>query len=343
MNNNNIKNNKNINYSIPIVDFSNLGTNQGKIKISKEINDACRASGFFYIVNHGIEQSVLDELLEYTQKFFSLPYDVKMKWRVGGVSRGLYGYFGIGKQVIVGKDYKEGYYLDIEKECDGHSLYPTKDEEEMYGLVGFKNFIEKYIAIVLKLSDTVFELIAQSLNLPIDYFKNKYTFDPATFLSLLKYPSNAKIEGDDQLEDEKKFGIGRHTDWPLLTFLTQSQIEGLQVLVGDTFIDAPPIKGSFVCNVGDLFEIITRGYFVSSFHRAIYNKSTNDRYSFPLFVGSELDVPLEVIDGFNMFPLKKNPNRPHDQCDQFYSFRGSYRQYYEYRLKNTFNDYLNKD
>jgi isopenicillin N synthase-like dioxygenase len=46
--------------------------------IAKEMYTACHDVGFFYVVNHGIPQSVIDDTFKLLKRFFALERDVKM-------------------------------------------------------------------------------------------------------------------------------------------------------------------------------------------------------------------------------------------------------------------------
>ena len=46
-------------------------------QVYQKIHEACKDIGFFYITGHGVEQSTMDLLFSYAQKFFALPLDKK--------------------------------------------------------------------------------------------------------------------------------------------------------------------------------------------------------------------------------------------------------------------------
>ena len=77
-----IKNNSSFK-DIPIIDiFPLMGPNDSpKLvrKAVKEIGDACKNVGFFYVKNHQIPQDHLDAVISAMQKFFNLPEKEKMK------------------------------------------------------------------------------------------------------------------------------------------------------------------------------------------------------------------------------------------------------------------------
>jgi len=52
--------------------------------------------------------------------------------------------------------------------------------------------------------------------------------------------------------------VGEHTDYGLLTILKQDDLGGLQVKTKSGWIDPPPIANSFVCNIGDMLDRLTK-------------------------------------------------------------------------------------
>ena len=61
------------------------------------------------------------------------------------------------------------------------------------------------------------------------------------------------------------------------------------------WIDAPPQKGTFVCNVGQYLERQTNGLFPATVHR-VRNKTGQERYSLPFFLTMDPDVDMKVLE-----------------------------------------------
>jgi isopenicillin N synthase-like dioxygenase len=94
----------------------------------------------------------------------------------------------------------------------------------------------------------------------------------------------------------RDWGVGEHTDYGLVTLLAQDDSGGLQIAApagnGHRWIDAPPIPGTLVCNIGDMLDRLTGGWYRSTPHR-VRNRSGHGRLSFPFFLdpGFDAEVP----------------------------------------------------
>ncbi|HMB73042.1 MAG TPA: 2-oxoglutarate and iron-dependent oxygenase domain-containing protein, partial [Gammaproteobacteria bacterium] len=61
------------NTTIPVVDIDRIGDPD----TLDALDEACREWGFFQIVNHGIDEDVLAEILAHARAFFRLPLEEK--------------------------------------------------------------------------------------------------------------------------------------------------------------------------------------------------------------------------------------------------------------------------
>jgi isopenicillin N synthase-like dioxygenase len=66
---------------IPKIDFQRIYSDnlEDRKGLAKEVGDACRNVGFFYAVNHGVDESMLNHTFSAMEKFFALPTEVKME------------------------------------------------------------------------------------------------------------------------------------------------------------------------------------------------------------------------------------------------------------------------
>lgn len=155
-------------------------------------------------------------------------------------------------------------------------------------LEGFRESVLPYYDAVVELGRTLFKLFALALELPEEFFDDKIR-GSAAIMRLLHYPPQ------DGEVDDRIIGIGAHSDYECFTILRQDDVAGLQVLNSKKeWIDALPIRDTFVVNIGDQFARWTNDVFKSTTHRAI-NRSGVRRYSSPLFFGTDYDVLIEAL------------------------------------------------
>ncbi|MFM2067799.1 MAG: hypothetical protein RLZZ584_2708, partial [Pseudomonadota bacterium] len=95
-----------------------------------------------------------------------------------------------------------------------------------------------------------------------------------------------------------QIGSGAHTDWGGITLLAQDSAGGLQVRGDDgRWLDAPPVDGSFVVNLGDLMQRWTNDLYRSNLHRVVNTASGLDRYSIAYFYDIDYHARVEVLPG----------------------------------------------
>ena len=107
------------------------------------------------------------------------------------------------------------------------------------------------------------------------------------------------------------WGVGRHTDYGMLTILLQDDVGGLQVETkGGSWIDVPPVPGSFVVNIGDMLEIWTSGAFKAGPHR-VKASPTKHRLSVATFYDPGFDCVISPIHlDKTLIPLEKTASKP---------------------------------
>jgi isopenicillin N synthase-like dioxygenase len=133
--------------------------------------------------------------------------------------------------------------------------------------------------------------VSLGLGLDEDDLRRRYFSDPLILFRIFNYP-HAGASGND----DSAWGVGEHTDYGLLTILRQDGTGGLQVKSRSQWIDAPPIPGSFLCNIGDMLERLTRGIYRSTPHR-VRNVSSRDRLSFPFFFDPGFNARMLPVEG----------------------------------------------
>jgi isopenicillin N synthase-like dioxygenase len=321
--------------TLPLIDVAPLvaGT-PGRDTVAAQIGAACRAHGFFYVTGHGVDAALVKRLEELSHRFFELPEETKMQWRMALGGRAWRGFFPLGGELTSGRpDWKEGLYLGTELPAT-HPLVqaktPVHGPNLFPDLPGFREAILDYMAAVTQLGHRLMEGIALSLGLSADYFAKRYTADPLILFRLFNYPTQPVPEGLDV-----QWGVGEHTDYGLLTILHQDHIGGLAVHTPGGWIDAPPVAGSFVCNIGDMLDRMTGGLYKSTPHRVKRNTSGRDRLSFPLFFDPNFEARVQRIEGLAGADARDDSAERWDRAN-VHAFSGRYGDYLLAKVSKVF-------
>jgi len=319
----------------PLIDVSPLLAAGGdRSAVAGAIGAACRAHGFFYVTGHGVDPAMIARLEDLSHRFFELDEAAKMQWRMALGGRAWRGYFPLGGELTSGRpDWKEGLYLGTELPAEHPRVragMPVHGPNLFPDLEGFREAILAYIDAVTLLGHRLMEGIALSLGLDAAYFSERYTADPLILFRIFNYPTQPVPEGLDV-----HWGVGEHTDYGLLTILHQDDVGGLQVRTPGGWIDAPPIAGAFVCNIGDMLDRMTGGLYRSTPHRVMRNTSGRDRLSFPLFFDPNFEARVRRIEGLQGAEAADDSAARWDRAN-VHAFNGRYGDYLLAKVSKVF-------
>lgn len=291
---------------IPIVDIAGLlgGNEAAKRAVAAEIAKAASEVGFLYVTGHGIAPEMIDRLCAQAAAFFALPVEAKQQYYIGK-SRAHRGYVPVGEENfysgdIARVDKKEAFDLSIEVADDdpdfkrgyrflGPNQWPVE-------VPGFKDDVYGYYDVAMALGAKLFGGFALALGLDENYFDALITKPPSQ-LRMVHYPEGfSRFMGEGGKTQKSEWGISPHTDYECFTIL-HTTAPGLEVLnSAGEWIDAPPIPGAFVINIGDMLEVLTNGRFIATSHRV--RDVEEERYSFPLFCSVDYDTVVEPLPEF---------------------------------------------
>lgn len=321
--------------SLPVIDIQELiDRAPGQNRVARELDRACRETGFFYIVGHGIDTNLTTRLEELGRLFFALDDRAKCSIGMERGGRAWRGYFPLGAEQTSGSpDMKEGLYLGAELAEDhprvragvplhGRNLFPTEIPE-------LRTVVLEYIDQMTLLGHTIMEGVAQGLGLDRHWFRKHLTASPLTLFRIFNYPPTQAIP-----QKEKRWSVAEHTDYGLLTILHQDMNGGLEVKSDSRWISAPPIPGSLVCNIGDMLDRMTGGVYRSTPHRVI-NAGDRDRISFPFFFDPDFESDVICID--HVQSVDDDRAARWDK-ESVHDFTGTYGEYLMKKIKRVFPD-----
>ncbi|CAN1828295.1 1-aminocyclopropane-1-carboxylate oxidase homolog 4 [Linum perenne] len=254
------------NESIPTIDLSGE-----RSKVVEQVSDAARRFGFFQIVNHGIPIQVLDSCVTSVRGFHELPTEEKEK---------LY-----GRQKKTGVSFFSN--LDLfrsQAACWADALQimltpKLPDLEEIPEVC--RSTVIEWNESTKRVGELVMELLCEGLGLDSEALKKKKFLESRTMVGAY-YPYCP--------QPELTVGIAAHTDAGAVTLLLQDEVGGLQVLIGENWVDVVPVQGALVVNIGDLlqviyflFQIMSNDEYKSVKHRVRANPSSKPRVSVVVF------------------------------------------------------------
>lgn len=299
--------------NIPVIDITPLrdGSNPGAV--SRALLSASRNLGFIYICGHGIPDQVISAARAGAFDFFRSPEEDKQRYSISERHRGWLSQGAARMQDDVETDLKESFVWGYQDDSGN-----TPSDHELRGPNRWPDFIPGMEAAAVdffKQADRVARQLltgfALGLQLEPDFFLRNCEL-PLSRASYVYYPPQP-LDSDRQV-----FGVGPHTDFGVLTVLCQDSLGGLQVqnLEGN-WIEAPPVPGTLVVNVGDLLARWTDGAFRSTPHRVI-NTSAKERLSLVLAFDPN---PETVIDAAEVHGLGHQSGLAPISCGDYLVWR----------------------
>lgn len=243
--------------------------------------------GFAGISGHDISQATIDSAMQAAKWFFDLPLPEKTNYQTD--NNWARGYVPFGTEKAKGAEYtdlKEFYHLGREQtsaESLGENVWP--DNKEF--VTAFSNLHQALDDLSIK----ILRAVALFLRLDKDYFTQKVSHGEA-LLRILHYPPILDAGAPN-------VRAAAHEDINLITLLVGSEKEGLEVLSrqGD-WVPISMIKGTIICNLGDMMQRLTNGLLPSTTHRVVNPKgdaALQSRYSIPFFVHPEPSMSLASL------------------------------------------------
>nr|XP_045614838.1 UPF0676 protein C1494.01-like [Procambarus clarkii] len=287
---------------IPVVDMGQLGlgretepSQEAWQRVAQELHQAFADIGFAYLINHGVPDDQLNRVFELSAELFSLEQETKNRFSRGADDD--HGYVAVDREKLDPElryhELREAYNV---KNVDGR--FP--DEE----VPCLRPAVASLIDSCMVLTNRLLTVLALSLGLARDFFTSTHreicTGDNMSILRLLHYPP---VPGD---VPENTIRCGAHTDYGTFTLLFQDLLGGLQVRErGGAWIDATPIPGAVVVNVGDLLQFWTADQYLATEHRVVVPRDEvllrSPRRSVVFFVHPDDQVSIRPLNGSSTY------------------------------------------
>ncbi|HVV07815.1 isopenicillin N synthase family dioxygenase [Amycolatopsis sp.] len=282
--------------ALPLIDISRFRDPAAdREEFLAQLRHAAHHVGFFYVVGHGVPEALTSGFFEVARRFFALPPEQRLE--IENIhSPQFRGYTSTGHEYTAGSpDWREQLDIGPErvtpetapgdpawKRLIGPNLWPA-------ALPELRETTLAWQAEALRVSREVLRALAAALGQDEGYFDEWFDEEAATHVKVIRYPGRPAEDADQ--------GVGVHKDYGYLALLQQDDVGGLQVEQpgGGGWIDAAPVPGSFVFNIGEMLEIATQGYLTATRHRVVSPPAGAERFSIPFFLGPRLDAVVEPL------------------------------------------------
>jgi isopenicillin N synthase-like dioxygenase/ribosomal protein S18 acetylase RimI-like enzyme len=293
--------------SLPLIDLGRLDR--------AELQLAAHKIGFFYLKGHGVDPALVQRVRSVSRSFFALPESDKLAIEMVN-SPHFRGYTRVGREITREKpDWRE--QLDTGTELPpiahgpgipewvrlvGPNQWPAALPELRETLLQWQAELDRVLRKLLK-------ALAGALDQPENVFDYLTAGKPNNLLKIIRYPGRG---GDSEADRQ---GVGHHKDTGLLTAVLQDATSGLQVQTDQGWVDAEPVDGTFVVNIGELLELATDGYLKATVHRVLSPGPGKERISVAFFLGASFDAvvrPLALSPALaaEAHGPDKDPNNP---------------------------------
>ncbi|MEK9661461.1 MAG: 2-oxoglutarate and iron-dependent oxygenase domain-containing protein [Alphaproteobacteria bacterium] len=285
---------------IPVLDVGPflLGEPGALDRLAGEVRFALENIGFFYIVNHGVPDILVDRILSATQAFHELTEEEKQAIRV---NRDQSGYVpmkasmnttsGINRNTapnvvelfLAHRDRAPDESAVIEgRRFQGLNQWPARTP-----MPGFREIVNAYHDTMLALGRRLLPLYAVALGMPAGHFY-RYFRDPQSIVRMARYPVPASVE-------DNQFGAAPHGDLGFLTMLPEARVPGLEIkMPSGRWMPEPIVPGAFLVNAGETLRRMSNHRFLATPHRVAVS-SDADRYQVAFFFNPDYDAIIEVL------------------------------------------------
>ncbi|KAK9668821.1 hypothetical protein RND81_13G089000 [Saponaria officinalis] len=267
--------------TIPIIDLS-----EAEDTIKSKVFEACHEYGIFYLVNHGVDETLCNDVLSAIVEFFNLPLE-QGRGRLQTTD------FDKEVKVINYQDYDGDRILPSWSESFTH-LWRPSDDSFLHALPTnpphYRELIRKYAKEMGMLMGKLLGWMSEGLGFEKGELEKSMGGKPMFYkMQSNFYPSCPN--------PELTLGLPVHNDMAALAIIRQTEhITGLHFLKDDIWRPVLPLPNAFVCNVGDVIEVLSNGKYKSVRHRSVTNKDKT-RVSLVTFIAPNKQTILGPIKG----------------------------------------------
>lgn len=250
-----------------------LGGPHDREAVAREIDAACRDTGFLVLTGHGVPVEVVDRWVEACSELFALPVEEKRRYVLEDPAANV-GYTELGQEALAytlgeatppdlfeafsfNREDAAGPAFDAMRSFFHPNVWPEHP-------VGLRDAYLDYEAHLRAVSHTVLAAMELALDLPADWMidRNRNAVITTRAINYERAPGSPEPEPG-------QMRLGAHTDYGVLTLLAADEVPGLEVRRDGAWHPITVARGTFVGNIGDMLARWTNDRWRSTLHRVV--------------------------------------------------------------------------
>ena len=284
--------------SLPVLDIGPFLADESSTGAASFV-DALRATlhgpGFCYLVGYGVDPLQEHAVMDVAREFFARPEPDRLAI-VNTNTPHFRGYTRLGMEHTNGvSDWRD--QIDIGPEHQPVEIGPDDPvwlrvrgpNQWPPSVPAMQQVVTSWMQAMADVGESVLRAIALGLGQPADHFEPTTQPNPEVLVKIIRYPAQDSERDTGQ-------GVGLHHDSGLLSFIMQDDVGGLQVQIGDRLVDAIPMPGALVLNIGEMFQIATNGYLRATKHRVVSPPAGRERVSVAYFYNPKMEATFAPIE-----------------------------------------------
>ncbi|KAK7303746.1 hypothetical protein RJT34_14660 [Clitoria ternatea] len=249
-----------------------------------QIIQASQEFGHFQLVNHGIPNKLLDDVMQVVKGFFELPTEKENLYSKGlKQSCRLYTNINYASEgVHYWRDAPRQPCHPLEEHIQNWPHKPTL----------YRDVMGSFSVKLRELSLQIWDMICEGLGLEFGYFNDEHS--SVQLLTINHYPPC--------LDASLTLGLPKHSDVNLITLLYRGEMHGLQIWKDEQWYLVEPIPNALVVNIGHMLQIVSNGKLKSGDHRVMTSKEVA-RTTIGSFIHPSVNCQIEpakaLVDEWN--------------------------------------------
>lgn len=283
--------------SLPVLDIQPFLTDPSSgqaAEFVEQLRHTLHGPGFCYLVGYGVDPELEQGVADVSRQFFAQPEADRLAI-VNTNTPHFRGYTRLGMEHTNGvSDWRD--QIDIGPEHEPIEVGPDDPvwlrvrgpNQWPDSVPAMQPTVSMWMEQMAAVGAAVLRAIALGLGQPADFFEAVTEPNPEVLVKIIRYPAQAADSDTGQ-------GVGLHHDSGLLSFIRQDDVGGLQVQVDDELVDATPMPGALVLNIGEMLQIATDGYLRATKHRVLSPSAGRERLSVAYFFNPKMEATMPRI------------------------------------------------